>query len=90
MHGIGQAKHDSGGDAYLVEDMVVTLGVIDSHHSATLQQIGTNGSATDDTLLVEVDLNVFTEPTTVAVTNGLCVTKSLKQRIGLQHLFACR
>ena len=71
---------------YLVEDVVVALGVGELDNPGALQQVGPDSSPADAPSLVELDLHKLPESRRVVVPHRLGVAKRLQQRIGLQHL----
>jgi len=72
--------------AYLVEDVVVALGIVHCHDAAAFQKVRADGSPRDHTLAIEVDLHVLAKAGAVVVAHRLGIAKGLQQRVGFQHL----
>ena len=75
-----------GSVAELVEDVEVSLRVVDVHNAAALKEVGPDCRAADPVLLIELNLHELAESRRVVVAHRLCVAESLQQRVGLQHL----
>ena len=71
---------------YLVEDVVIPLGVCQLHNPGALQQVGAHCSPRDAAGLIELDLHKLPEAGAVVVPDGLGIAECLQKRIGLKNL----
>ena len=71
---------------HAVEDVVVPLVGVLVHDPRLLQQVLVHLRTLDHTVLVEVDVDVLSEPGGVVVTDSFGVTERLKDGVRLQDL----
>ena len=75
-----------GAVAELVEDVEVSLRVVDADDATALEEVRPDRRAADPVLLIELNLHEFAEPRRVVVAHRLGVAESFQQRVGLEHL----
>ena len=71
---------------HTVEDVVVSLIWVLMNYSRFLKQILVNLGSLNDSILVEVDVDVLSKSRRVVISHSLCVAESLKDRVCFEDL----
>ncbi len=75
-----------GSSTQLVEDVVGALGAVDADDPGALQEVSGDLGPRDPARRVKVHIREFAKSRTVVIPDGLGISKSLQQGIGLQNL----
>jgi hypothetical protein len=73
--------------AQSVKYVIVALLLALHAYARLLEQVMRDKAARDLVLIVEVQLNEFSETTAIVVPRGFCIAKRLQQRVGFLEFF---